>query len=182
MIAIKRADPGSGRWLHYIREPRRGRGLTDAGFHRRRAGHRPAIAAYQPDNQRDDQDQRNQRHQEYSEQNECAGLLTDITLHHRVGMTRQVASDRDHVAGDRRVLAQKDASADGHHIALSPFRRPDASTNGDHVSASAFHSNRAADANQAAGAFVFAHGYALTEVDLVSVAGVKHSRRNDDKQ
>ncbi len=66
-----------------------------------------------------------------------------------------------------------------------PFHRSihhDASTDGDHIFASAFHSNRAADANQTPCVFVLADGYALANMNLVSIPGVKSSRRNDNKQ
>jgi hypothetical protein len=93
-----------------------------------------------------------------------------------------MASDRDHVTGDRRVVAQKDASAQCDYVPLHPAIHHDASTHGNHISAGAFHSNRAADANQVACVFVPTYGYALTKVDLVAIPSVKRLRRNHEKQ
>jgi hypothetical protein len=93
-----------------------------------------------------------------------------------------MAADSDQVLGDRRVVAQKDASADCYHAPPHLAIHNDASTNGNHIPACACHSNRAADANQVPYIFVLAYGNALANMDLVSIASVKGLRGNDEKQ
>ena len=80
-----------------------------------------------------------------------------------------MAADSHQVLGDRRVVAQKDASTDGHHAPPHLAIHNDASPNSDHIPASACHSNRAADANQVPYIFVLADGNALANMDLVSI-------------
>src|ERR1022692_841859 len=83
---LREPTPRSGRWLHYICGPLGGGWRL--GLPGGRGWHGPAVAPYQPDNQRHDQDQRQQRNKEYCHQNECARLHADIALHHRAGMPR----------------------------------------------------------------------------------------------